>query len=202
MSHESPRNCRGPPSHSVSHEGMSSPRASFMPPKSPRGPLHGAVTTYNQQATSALLNGVSPRAHLPQPPDKPPEWKISGELMNQKWGSVLRTLQPAALNSNSGNANIMGGHMGGVKGGAAGGVTTPRSHGLCAKDGGTTSTTTAASTAFLATSLRSFSQQQHAASGSSTPRYGQPQDPITFFGQRPPTGEKRSNGNALSARLV
>lgn len=55
-----------------------SPRCatSFAPPRSPRAPLHGSVTTYNQQAVQSLLSGVSPRARIPQPLSKPPEWKV------------------------------------------------------------------------------------------------------------------------------
>ena len=79
------------------------------PPTSPRA-LHGAVTTYHQRAmNNDLTTGVSPRDQLLQPPDskssvrnkppeKPPDCKISEEMMNQKWGSVLRTLQPGGVN--------------------------------------------------------------------------------------------------------
>lgn len=54
---------------------LHSPRG-FDPPRSPRAPLHGAVATYNQQAVHSLRNGVSPRAHLPQPERKNVEWKV------------------------------------------------------------------------------------------------------------------------------
>ena len=95
------RQAAASPRHADYPPATTTPRAAcFEPPRSPRAPLHGSVTTYNQQAVKSLLSGVSPRAHLPQPTGiSPPEWKIEGELMNQKWGSVLRTLQPSAAGS-------------------------------------------------------------------------------------------------------
>ena len=62
------------------------------PAASPRGLGYGGP----------LHHGASPRATLPpEPPAKPAEWKISDDMMNQKWGSVLRTLQPTAMNTDS-----------------------------------------------------------------------------------------------------
>ena len=41
----------------------------------------------------------SPRAAAPPPPPgPPPKWEINDDLMHQKWGSVLRTLQPNQQN--------------------------------------------------------------------------------------------------------
>lgn len=59
----------------------------------------GTVRTTSRHEGPAQSNGYSPRAQLPSQPAKPPEWKISTEMMNQKWGSVLRTLQPSAMNT-------------------------------------------------------------------------------------------------------
>lgn len=56
------------------------------------------------------LYGLSSRAHQVLPPQaakKPTEWKISSDMMNQKWGAVLRTLQPGAINT--GNMSGRGG---------------------------------------------------------------------------------------------
>ena len=39
-----------------------------------------------------------PSPPAPRAPAAPPKWEITGDLMHQKWGSVLRTLQPGATN--------------------------------------------------------------------------------------------------------
>ena len=36
------------------------------------------------------------------PPTGPQPWKLTPDMMNQKWGAVLKTLQPAASNVNRG----------------------------------------------------------------------------------------------------
>ena len=45
---------------------------------------------------------------------KPKEWKLSESMMHQKWGSVLRTLQPNAIEANVGKAAGMTPRLGGI----------------------------------------------------------------------------------------
>lgn len=139
--------------------------ASYKEPlKSPRAPLHGSVTSYNQQtgqlsprsAVAHAVVGMSPRAQLPPPPpSQPPVWKISGDMMHQKWGSVLRTLQPSTINEREGTAGSMSPRHGQVKDGTS--VGTPR-YGHLDKHSNVT--------------LRPQLRQQRPLSGQYSPRHG------------------------------
>ena len=65
------------------------------------------------------------------------EWKLDSDMMNQKWGTVLRTLQPSALNGGglsprnglTGKSGLGGSLGGGLRFGtseATSGATMPR----------------------------------------------------------------------------
>ena len=52
--------------------------------------------------SSPQPTGPQPPHTGPQPhagPQPPPKWEIDADMMHQKWGSVLRTLQPTAANA-------------------------------------------------------------------------------------------------------
>uniref|UniRef100_A0A7S2C7P4 Uncharacterized protein n=1 Tax=Haptolina brevifila TaxID=156173 RepID=A0A7S2C7P4_9EUKA len=59
-----------------------------------------------------------------QPLSQPSEWKISDDMLNQKWGTVLRTLQPAALDNNA-NDGSLSARLGHQDCHARSGVSTP-----------------------------------------------------------------------------
>ena len=42
---------------------------------------------------------AAPHAHARAPTPAPLQWKVTEEMMNMKWGAVLRTLQPSTANS-------------------------------------------------------------------------------------------------------
>lgn len=56
---------------------------------------------------------ASTRSVPPQPPSgKPPEWKITEDMLNQKWGSVLRELQPGTINLSGTPRGLLDGKVG------------------------------------------------------------------------------------------
>lgn len=106
-----------PPAGFPSRDGAS---AASSPRTSPRGggvgptisprrhPLHGAAGAFRQQAHQQHQQPIMPQptitemaAVVPMAPVFSPrsgEWRLTGEMMHQPWGKVLRTLQPDASN--------------------------------------------------------------------------------------------------------
>ena len=109
----------GDPCSSASPRKLLPPPAASPRTVAPPTMLHGSVT--DQQAVHDVRPGVSPRCQLPQPaaPQLPPpavaNWRLTENMMHQKWGSVLCTLQPGALNQ-SGRAGHLDGHLGRLDG--------------------------------------------------------------------------------------
>ena len=57
-------------------------------------------TAVSREVGDIINKKQMPPAPAPPPvPSPPKEWKISDDMMHQKWGSVLRTLQPSATNN-------------------------------------------------------------------------------------------------------
>ena len=56
---------------------------------------------YQRPTRMGMPLAPAPAAAAAPPPGPPPKWEINDELMHQKWGSVLRTLQPNAVANQS-----------------------------------------------------------------------------------------------------
>jgi hypothetical protein len=79
----------------------------------------------NQPINQPAKRPISLSMHQQQPmshPIKPPDWKLTDEMMHQRWGSVLQVLtprEPGRLDAKGGGGSSGGG--GGSSGGSSGG---------------------------------------------------------------------------------
>ena len=77
-------------------------------PRQPKAPLFGEGTMrlFHEFVEDSVHRNreAEPPAPPPPPPIQPGEWRITGDLMNQKWGTVLKTLQPTAATGNGGGS--------------------------------------------------------------------------------------------------
>ena len=74
------------------------------------------------QPISLSMHQQQPMSH----PIKPPDWKLTDEMMHQRWGSVLQVLtprEPRRLDAKGGGGSCGGGGRGGggCSGGSSGG---------------------------------------------------------------------------------
>jgi uncharacterized membrane protein YgcG len=82
----------------------------------------------NQPINQPAKRPISLSMHQQQPmshPIKPPDWKLTDEMMHQRWGSVLQVLtprEPGRLDAKGGGGSCGGGSRGGgSSGGSSGG---------------------------------------------------------------------------------
>ncbi len=82
----------------------------YQPQPQPQPPTHyqpravvGTAGAFRQGAApwgTAAVSATVPPAQLPETASNADvEWKISDDMMLQPWGSILRTLQPSAMNN-------------------------------------------------------------------------------------------------------
>ena len=62
-------------------------------------------SSFVESSVARNVDYERPPASFPAPPPAapaaPPQWRVTDDMMNQKWGTVLRTLQPSAARTNS-----------------------------------------------------------------------------------------------------
>ena len=61
--------------------------------------VQASVARNERSPPAAFAPGPGPVVQPAGPPGVPPKWQINESMMNQKWGTVLRTLQPSATNT-------------------------------------------------------------------------------------------------------